>query len=106
MSRIGNNPIIITEGVTLTQEGNLITVKGKLGELFQEIDESILLTINENIVTLSRVSDHKDHRAKHGLYRALIANMIEGVSKSFTKTLTIPYSIFVLFGHIHQFVSK
>lgn len=89
MSRIGNNPIIITEGVTLTQEGNLITVKGKLGELSQEIDDSVLLTINENIVTLSRVSDHKDHRSKHGLYRSLIANMIEGVSNGHSKKLEL-----------------
>ena len=79
MSRIGNNPIAIPEGVTITQEGSVITVTGKLGELSQDIDSSVTVSIADNKISLSRVSDHKDHRSKHGLYRALIANMIEGV---------------------------
>ena len=85
MSRIGKNPITITEGVTVTQEGAVIMVKGKLGELSQDIDASITVKITDNMITLSRESDNKDHRSKHGLYRALIANMIEGVSKGFFK---------------------
>ena len=89
MSRIGKNPITITEGVTVTQEGAVITVKGKLGELSQEIDTSVSVIISDNIITLSRESDHKDNRSKHGLYRALIANMIEGVSKGFFKKLEL-----------------
>ena len=87
MSRIGKNPITITEGVTVTQEGAVVTVKGKLGELFQDIDPSITVTITGDIIVLSRESDDKEHRSKHGLYRALIANMIEGVSNGFTKKL-------------------
>jgi len=89
MSRIGNNPITITEGVTVTQEGTLITVKGKLGELFQDIDASVSVTIADNLITLSRDSDDKDHRSKHGLYRSLIANMIEGVSQGYSKKLEL-----------------
>ena len=89
MSRIGNNPIVIPEGATVTQEDTVITVKGKLGELSQDVDTSISLTIAEDTIILSRESDDKEHRSKHGLYRALIANMIEGVSKGFTKKLEL-----------------
>ena len=89
MSRIGNNPITITEGVTVTQEGTLITVKGKLGELSQDIDVSITVVITDNMITLSRESDDKEYRSKHGLYRALIANMIEGVSSGYSKELSL-----------------
>ena len=87
MSRIGNNPIAIPEGVTVTQEGAVIKVTGKLGELFQTIDSSVTVSITDNIITLTRDSDNKDVRAKHGLYRALIANMILGVSVGHSKKL-------------------
>ncbi len=86
MSRIGRNPITVPEGVTLEIKDNLITVKGKLGELTQEYSE-IEIKLEDGTVTLTRTSDKKDLRAKHGLYRALIANMIEGVSKGWTKEL-------------------
>lgn len=89
MSRIGNEPIAIPEEITVTQEGTVITVKGKLGELSQDIDSSVTVSITDNTITLSRESDDKEHRSKHGLYRALIANMIEGVSKGFTKKLEL-----------------
>ena len=89
MSRIGKSPITITEGVTVTLQGTVVTVKGKLGELSQDIDVSITVTITDNVITLSRESDDKEHRSKHGLYRALIANMIEGVSNGFTKKLEL-----------------
>ncbi len=89
MSRIGNNPITITEGVTVTQEGAVVMVKGKLGELSQEIDSRISVKIDDNTITLSRESDNKDHRALHGLYRALIANMIEGVANGYSKKLEL-----------------
>ena len=89
MSRIGKNPITITEGVTAVLQGTVVTVKGKLGELSQDIDVSITVLITDNVITLSRESDDKEHRSKHGLYRALIANMIEGVSNGFTKKLEL-----------------
>ena len=87
MSRIGKNPITITEGVTVTLQGTVVTVKGKLGKLSQDIDVSITVTITENVIVLSRESDDKEHRSKHGLYRALIANMIEGVVNGYSKKL-------------------
>ena len=88
MSRIGNNPITLKDGVDFKVEGNLITVKGAKGELTQEFDlEGVQIKIEEGVISLERSSDHKDIRAKHGLYRALIANMIEGVSDGFKKVL-------------------
>jgi len=87
MSRIGNSPITITEGVTATLEGNVVSVKGKLGELSQEIDTAVTVKIDGDTITLSRESENKDHRSLHGLYRALIANMIEGVTKGYSKKL-------------------
>ena len=89
MSRIGYNPIAIPEGVTVTQEGTVITVKGKLGELSQDIDASICVTIADDTITLTRESDDKEFRSKHGLYRALIANMIEGVLNGYSKKLEL-----------------
>ena len=89
MSRIGNNPIAIPEGVTVSLEGNVIIVKGTIGELSQEIDPSINVTIADGIITFTRGSEDKEHRAKHGLYRSLVANMIEGVSNGFTKKLEL-----------------
>ncbi|RCT55905.1 50S ribosomal protein L6 [Winogradskyella sp. KYW1333] len=88
MSRIGNNPITVPEGVTIEIKDNLITAKGKLGELTQEYSD-VEIKIEDGTITLSRNSEKKDHRAKHGLYRALIANMIEGVSNGWTKELEL-----------------
>ena len=89
MSRIGNNPITIPESVTVVKEGSVIKVTGKLGVLNQDIDSSITVSIDDNVITLSRDSDDKDHRSKHGLYRALIANMIEGVTSGHSKKLEL-----------------
>ncbi|HIB78153.1 MAG TPA: 50S ribosomal protein L6 [Flavobacteriales bacterium] len=89
MSRIGKAPITIPEGVTLTVENSVVTVKGSKGELTQQIDSSISVAVEDNIVTLSRSSNDKEFRSKHGLYRALIFNMIEGVSKGYTKELEL-----------------
>lgn len=89
MSRIGNNPITVPETVNVSLEGSEIIVKGKLGELSQTIDSSISVSVNENIISLSRQSDNKDVRSKHGLYRALISNMIEGVNNGHTKKLEL-----------------
>ncbi|MCX2762129.1 50S ribosomal protein L6 [Aquimarina muelleri] len=88
MSRIGKNPVTIPSGVTVEVTGNIVTVKGKLGELTQEID-SINVKIEDGQVILERPSEIKDHKAKHGLYRSLISNMIQGVSEGFTKELEL-----------------
>ncbi len=88
MSRIGNNPVAIPEGVTVTVNGQEITVKGKLGELTQEFD-AVSVAVEEGQVVVTRPSDAKDHRAKHGLYRALVNNMIKGVSSGWTKQLEL-----------------
>jgi large subunit ribosomal protein L6 len=88
MSRIGKNPVAIPEGVTVDVNDNVITVKGKLGELTQEFSD-VSVKIEEGNVFVERPSDAKDHRAKHGLYRALVDNMIEGVSNGWTKQLEL-----------------
>ena len=88
MSRIGKNPISIPAGVTVDVNDNIISVKGKLGQLTQEYSD-ITVKIEEGVITLERPSDHKDQRAKHGLYRSLINNMIVGVSEGFTKELEL-----------------
>lgn len=88
MSRIGKNPITIPEGVTLDITDNVITVKGKLGELTQEYS-AVTFKVEDNTLTVERSSDHKDHRSKHGLYRALVHNMIQGVTKGWTKELEL-----------------
>ncbi|MDO9260594.1 MAG: 50S ribosomal protein L6, partial [Flavobacteriaceae bacterium] len=88
MSRIGKNPINIVDGVTVDLKDNTITVKGKLGELSQEITD-VTVNIEDGIITVERPSDSKDHRAKHGLYRSLISNMIQGVSTGFTLNLEL-----------------
>jgi len=89
MSRIGENPITIPEGVNVNVANGVVTVKGSLGELSQVIKEGIRVSVNENLVNLERSSNQKDQRSLHGLYRALIANMIEGVSKGYTKKLEL-----------------
>ena len=88
MSRIGNNPIIIPEGVTIDIQPSKIKVTGKLGELTQDYDE-VEIKVNENILSVTRPSEKKSVKSKHGLYRALIANMIEGVTNGFTKELEL-----------------
>ncbi|MDC0098620.1 50S ribosomal protein L6 [Flavobacteriaceae bacterium] len=88
MSRIGKNPVAIPAGVTVDVNESIVTVKGKLGELSQEYSD-VTINVDGDQVVVSRSTDHKDHRAKHGLYRALIFNMIEGVSKGWTKELEL-----------------
>jgi len=84
MSRIGKLPIEIPGGVTITKsESNLVTVKGPLGVLTQQVDPEIDVNIEGNQMTLVRPTDEKKHRAMHGLYRSLLNNMVEGVSKGF-----------------------
>ena len=90
MSRIGNNPISIPEGVEFHHNGNQIIAKGKMGEMTQIIEmQDFDLKIEDNLIRISRKSNEKDIRAKHGLYRSIIANIIEGVSKGFTKKLEL-----------------
>jgi len=89
MSRIGKSPIAIPAGVTVTINGDTVTVKGKLGELSQEITDGISIKEEEGSLILDRSSESKPHRAKHGLYRALINNMVEGVSKGWSKELEL-----------------
>lgn len=89
MSRIGRAPITVPAGVTIDNTNNLITVKGPLGTLTQQVDSSITVKIDGNVLTVERHSDDKDHRALHGLYRALINNMVTGVTKGFEKHIIV-----------------
>lgn len=88
MSRIGKNPIAIPAGVTVEVKDAVITVKGKLGELSQEFSD-VSIKVEDSQVLVERSSDNKNERAKHGLYRALINNMVVGVSEGFTKQLEL-----------------
>lgn len=88
MSRIGKNPVAIPTGVTVDVKDNVITVKGKLGELTQEFSD-VSVKVEDGQVLVERPSDSKDHTAKHGLYRSLVNNMIEGVSNGWTKQLEL-----------------
>ena len=83
MSRIGKNPITVPSGVELSIQGNVVSVKGPKGELTQEVDEVISMEYVDNVLTLSRPNDDKEVRSKHGLYRALVQNMIVGVSEGY-----------------------
>ncbi len=89
MSRIGKSPVNIPSGVDVKLNGNLVTVKGPKGELSQEIDSCVTLAIEDNTITFSRESDAPSHRAKHGLYRALLQNMVVGVSEGYKKELEV-----------------
>jgi len=85
MSRIGILPIDIPAGVSLeVDKDNLVTVKGPKGELTQQVDKKITVKVEENQINVSRSTEQKDHKAKHGLYRSLINNMIIGVSEGYT----------------------
>lgn len=84
MSRIGNLPISIPEGVSIqVSETNMVTVKGPKGELNQQVNQDMKIKIEEKELVVSRPSESKQHKSLHGLYRSLINNMVEGVSKGF-----------------------
>ena len=89
MSRIGRLPVVIPQGVTVSKEGNTVTVKGPKGTLSREVRPQISVEIKDNEVILTRSSDDKEIRGYHGLYRQLIHNMVVGVSQGYTKTLVI-----------------
>ena len=88
MSRIGNNPISIPEGVSVNVNSGVITVKGKNGEMNQSFD-GVNFDISEDSILVKRDSESKDHKSKHGLYRALVFNMITGVTNGFTLELEL-----------------
>ena len=89
MSRIGQAPIAVPTGVDVSINGNVVTVKGKFGELTQELSSGITASVDDNIITVQRPSETKEHKAKHGLYRALINNMVLGVSTGWTHSLEL-----------------
>ena len=90
MSRIGKKPVVIPAGVTVNvAEGNVVTVKGPKGELTNTFNSAMILNIEGNVLTVSRPTDEANHRALHGLTRTLIANMVEGVEKGYSKVLEV-----------------
>jgi len=89
MSRIGKLPITIPAGVNVTIKDNVITVKGSKGELSQEFAPELEIKVEGNEITVARPNDEKQNRANHGLYRALIQNMVIGVSDGYTKVLEL-----------------
>ncbi len=90
MSRIGLKPIEIPAGVEVkVNDANLIQVKGPKGELAQQLDKDMTINIDNNIITVSRPSDNKNHKSIHGLTRSLIDNMVVGVTEGYKKTLII-----------------
>ena len=89
MSRIGKLPIQIPGGVNVSLANNVVTVKGPKGELKQDVNPDIAVSIEDGVITLSRPSDERNHRALHGLYRSLINNMIVGVSDGYKRELEL-----------------
>ena len=89
MSRIGKKPVAVPKGVTLTLSGNSVSVKGPKGELARTFHPEMTLAMEGDNVTVSRPSDETRHKALHGLSRTLLANMVEGVTKGYNKTLEI-----------------
>ena len=89
MSRIGKKPIEIPNGVTVTINGDTVTVKGPKGELTRSFSPLLDIKLEDNVLTVSRSSDDKEERALHGTTRSLLANMVEGVSKGFQKNLEL-----------------
>ena len=89
MSRIGKKPISIPAGVEVKVENNVVTVKGPKGELSRAINKNMKISMDNGVLTVERPDDEKENRAMHGLSRTLINNMVEGVSKGFSKTLEI-----------------
>ncbi|RXJ03053.1 50S ribosomal protein L6 [Anaerobacillus alkaliphilus] len=89
MSRIGNKPVVIPAGVTITLNNNTITVKGPKGELSRELHTDMIVKVEENTLTVERPSDNKLHRSLHGTTRSIISNMVEGVTNGYEKKLEL-----------------
>ena len=111
MSRIGRAPVTVPKGVTISQEGNTIRVKGPKGELARSLPAEIKVSVSGDTISVERPSDEPKHRSLHGLTRSLVANMVEGVTKGFTKQLEIkgvgykaetrPYGLQMSLGFSH-----
>lgn len=111
MSRIGRKPVTVPQGVTLDLQGNQVAVKGPKGELRRQLHPEMQLALANGILTVSRPSEEKKHKALHGLTRTLIQNMVDGVATGFTKTLEIqgvgykaeakPYGVNLIVGFSH-----
>ncbi|HEX8850862.1 MAG TPA: 50S ribosomal protein L6 [Gemmatimonadaceae bacterium] len=111
MSRIGKKPIAVPKGVTVTVEGNTVKVKGPKGELQRVLHPELTVALENNELTVGRPSDDPRHKALHGLSRTLVANMVEGTSKGFQKTLELvgvgykaekrPYGLQLALGFSH-----
>ena len=89
MSRIGRMPVALPEGVQVRQAGNLVTIAGPRGELAREFHPNMVIRVNDGALTVTRPDDSRENRALHGLTRALLANMVEGVTQGFRKRLEI-----------------
>ncbi len=111
MSRIGRKPVTVPAGVTLTLQGHEVAVKGPKGELRRRLHPEMQLAMNDGSFTVGRPSDEPRHKALHGLTRTLVQNMVDGVSKGFSKTLEIqgvgykaeakPYGVNLVVGFSH-----
>jgi large subunit ribosomal protein L6 len=111
MSRIGRKPVILPKGVTVQVQGNTVAVKGPRGELRRSLHPEMQLALANDQFTVSRPSDEKRHKALHGLTRTLVQNMVDGVSKGFSKSLEIqgvgykaeakPYGVNLIVGYSH-----
>ena len=116
MSRIGKKPVDVPKGVTVTIDGNTVKVKGPKGELQRTFHREMAVSMEGSTVTVARPSDEPNHRALHGLSRTLLANMVEGVTKGFTKQLEIvgvgykaetrPYGLQLALGYSHAIEYK
>jgi large subunit ribosomal protein L6 len=87
MSRIGRKPIAVPSGVTITLDNTVITVKGPKGTLSRELHKDMKVTVDENVINVERPSDNKLHRSLHGTTRSVVANMVNGVTEGFSKSL-------------------
>jgi large subunit ribosomal protein L6 len=111
MSRIGKKPVTVPKGVTLQLQDHTVAVKGPKGELRRTLHEEMQLTFDKDQFTVARPSEDQKHKALHGLTRTLVQNMVEGVSKGFSKTLEIqgvgykaeakPYGVNLVVGYSH-----
>ena len=101
MSRIGKAPITVPAGVSIQVKDNVVTVKGPKGELSQEVNPEITVNVEEGQIELTRPSDAREHRSLHGLYRALINNMVVGVSEGYKKEMEL-VSLLVYFTRLSK----